>query len=164
MGYSTHFAGTLTVTPPLNEHERGYLADFAQTRQTSPDRGQLVVESTSIGYVSSYFSGNTPQGNKPEIWCHWVPDEAGNLVWNEAEKTHAHEQWLTWLIEHLLGPASRDFVQQRLGEDPRLEHFTHDHIINGIVDAQGDDPDDMWRIRVTENTVEVQHPEITYPD
>lgn len=157
MGYNTNFSGALTVTPPLNKHERDYLADFADTRQTSPDHGQLVVNPTGS------IRGNDPQDNKPGIWCNWIVDEHDNLTWNEMEKTYDHAEWLVWIITHLLGPESRAFVRMHLNDDTRLAHFTHDHVVNGVVDAQGEDHDDMWRIKVTDSHVEVQYPEIVYP-
>lgn len=160
MGYSTDFSGTVTVTPPLNEHVRSYLLDFSRTRQTSPDHGLLVVESPA----GRYFGGNDPRDCKPGIWCHWIADVDGNLIWDEGEKTYNHAEWLAWIVEHLSGPDSRDFVQQHLEDDPRLRHFTHDHVLNGIVNAQGEDPDDIWRIKVVDNQVTTQTAEIVYPE
>ncbi|WP_394941155.1 hypothetical protein [Psychromicrobium sp. YIM B11713] len=159
MGYSTDFSGTLNVTPPLNQAERDFLADFANTRHTSPE-GLLFVTQPEGFYVS----GNEPQGGKPGIWCHWVAGEDGNLTWDEEEKTYNHAEWLDWIITDLFGPDSRDFVQQRLSEDPRLQHFTHDHIVNGIIEASGEDSGDLWRIKVTNNNVQIQNAEITYPE
>lgn len=157
MGYSTDFSGALEVMPPLNEHERGFLEDFADTRHTSTDHGLLETAGPSL-------RGNDPQGDKPEIWCHWIADGEGNLVWDESEKTYGHDQWLSWLIGNLLGPGSRDFVQTRLDQDPRLKHFTHDHVVSGEIDAQGEDPDDMWRIKVEKNNVRIQYGHLTYID
>lgn len=156
MGYDTSFNGTLTVTPPLNEHEATFLTDFTETRHTSTEHGPLDI---SAGWNAR---GNDPQHGKPEIWCHWVADDDGNLVWDEQEKTYGHDQWLVWLIERLFGPNSRDFVQAHAGEDERLQHFTSDHVINGYVEAQGEDYDDRWRIKVTDNVVETQTGRVVY--
>lgn len=156
MSYTTFFSGTLTVTPPLNEHERSFLWDFNETRHTSTQHGLLDT-------AGPLLDGNDPQGGKPGIWCQWIANENGDLVWDEDETTYDHDAWLVWLIEHLLGPESRDFVQEHLDEDPRLAHFTHDHVVNGVVDAQGEDSGDLWRIKVTDSNVEVQRPEIVYP-
>ncbi|WP_026820024.1 hypothetical protein [Arthrobacter castelli] len=160
MGYNTDFDGALTVSPPLNKHERSYLVDFADTRQTSPDHGPLVVQSRITGFID----GNDPQGDKPGIWCHWVTDDEGNLVWDEMEKTYDHAEWLEWIILHLLGPDSRDYVQAHADDDPRLAHFTCDHTVNGVVDAQGEEPFDLWRIKVETNDVQTQYAVIVYPD
>lgn len=155
MGYSTDFSGSLTVTPPLNEHEAAFLADFSDTRHTSTDHGPLEIAGPSV-------SGNDPQFGKPGIWCHWIVDKDGELAWDGQEKTYNHDQWLAWLIQHLFGPEARAFVDEHLSDDPRLQHFTCDHTVNGTVDAQGEEPDDMWRIKVVDNDVTVQYPEIVY--
>lgn len=157
MGYSTDFNGTLEVTPPLNEHERSYLEDFTATRHTSPAHGPLVVDKT--GYS---FDGNTPQPGKPEIWCHWIADDDGNLTWDEGEKTYGHPDWLRWIIGHLFGSASHAYVAAHLHEDERLIHFTHDHMVNGTVEAQGEESSDRWRIKVIDNDVEVQSGRVAY--
>ena len=34
-----------------------------------------------------------------------------------------------------------------------FRHFTFDHELNGVIDAQGEDDDDRWRLVVTGNTV-----------
>lgn len=158
MGYSTDFSGEMSLSPPLNEHERSYLRDFIDTRHTSTEHGLLDVT------AGPYVRGNDPQGDKPGIWCHWIADEDGNLVWDEGEKTYDHEQWLVWLIEHLFGPEAHAYVNAHLSEDPRLAQFTCDHVVAGEVDARGEEPDDMWRITATDNDVHVQHAEVTYVD
>lgn len=158
MGYNTDFSGTLRVTPPLNEHEIDYLADFTETRHTSTAHGLLDI---SVGHRAN---GNDPQGGKPGIWCNWIADDDGNLVWNESENTYSHDRWLIWLIENLFGPDSRDFVAARLGDDPRLEHFTCNHVISGKVYAQGENPDDMWQIKVVDNDVRVLEASVIYID
>src|SRR5690606_23297660 len=108
--------------------------------------------------------GNDPQHGKPAIWCNWIADEDGELSWNEEESTYGHDQWLVWLIQHLFGPEARAFVDEHLDDDPRLQHFTCDHTVNGEVDAQGEDPDDMWQIKVVDNDVRVLEASVTYID
>lgn len=158
MGYNTDFNGTLTVTPPLNEHEATFLTDFSETRHTSTKHGPL---DTTAG---SNPGGNDPQHGKPKIWCHWIADEDGNLTWDGQEKTYGHDKWLVWLIERLLGPGSRAYVQAHLGEDERLKHFTHDHVVNGTVEAQGDDYHDRWCIKVADNKVTTHTGRVVYDD
>ena len=38
-------------------------------------------------------------------------------------------------------------------------HFTLDHELNGVIDAQGEDDDDRWRLVVTGNTVTSVRPD-----
>lgn len=156
MGYNTYFAGELEVTPPLNEHESSYLYDFAELRHTSTQHGPLDVK------PGVFPGGSDPQGGKPEIWCHWVCDEDDKLVWDEEEKTYGHDSWIIWLIEHLFSAQARGFVNAHLSEDQRLAHFTCDHVINGEVNAEGEDSGDLWRILVKNNDVEVQQGRVSY--
>lgn len=160
MSYETWFTGGMKVAPPLNEFEKSYLEDFTGTRHTSVHHGPLVVESSSTGR----FRGNAPQAGMPGIWCHWIVGDDDELVWDENEKTYDHAEWLDWIIRHLFGPESREFVQHHVADDPRLAHFTCDHVVNGVTDAHGEDFDDIWRIRTTENAVRVQRARIVYPD
>ena len=158
MGYNTDFSGELTVSPPLNEYEQSYLEDFANLRHTSVDHELLDI---SAGPCAR---GNTPQGDKPGIWCHWVPDDADTLVWDGVEKTYAHNEWLIWLIEHLLTAKARPFVDAHLAEDPRLANFTCDHVLDGEVIALGEESGDLWKIEVDDNQVRVRSAHVAFDD
>lgn len=146
MGYNTVFDGTIVVTPKLNEAEKSFLEDFLELRHTSPDHGPFDL---SPGAGST---GNTPQHDKPEIWCNWAADDEG-LTWNGADNTYEHDRWLAWLINHLLGPQARAYVDENIEDDPRLASFTCNHVLSGEVTAQGEDSDNMWMIRVENNRV-----------
>ena len=156
MGYTTYFSGEIALDPPLNDDEIDYLIDFADVRHTSDQHGPLQIP------VPDCVTGNDPNGEKPEIFCNWVATDDGNLGWSEDDKTYAHEAWLRWLLDHLLGPTARGFVDQHRSEDPRLASFTCDHIANGDVTAQGEDFGDMWRIHVQDNGITIQQAVVTY--
>ncbi len=36
-----------------------------------------------------------------------------------------------------------------------FRHFTFNHLVNGVINAQGDDPDDQWDLIVVDNEVSV---------
>lgn len=156
MGYNTFFEGQISVQPPLNEHEISFLRDYQNnTRHTDPDAGVLVI--------NDGLRGNTPQHGRPSIWLHWLPTDDGEaLEWDGGEKTYDHAEWLTWLIDHLLGPASRQFVAAHLSDDERLQHFTHDHVLNGFVTAYGEGSGDIWAIRASNNIVQSQPATISF--
>jgi hypothetical protein len=42
--------------------------------------------------------------------------------------------------------------------------FTFNHTVNGEIDANGEDPDDIWRLVVRDNVVSIQHGQITFAD
>lgn len=75
---------------------------------------------------------------------------------------------MTYLIDHFLRPgavastpAGREHVL--LANDERLASFTFDHICNGVIDAQGEESDDRWRLVVDNNIVIVQQADIVFP-
>jgi hypothetical protein len=48
--------------------------------------------------------------------------------------------------------------------DPQFVGFTFDHVCSGEIYAQGEDPDDKWRLVVDNNAVRVQIATTTYED
>lgn len=70
----------------------------------------------------------------PSIHCDWelTPDRQG-LRWNGSEKSYEMDAWLELIISHMLDE--------------------WDVIANGTVDAQGQHPDDVWRLHVEDNFV-----------
>ncbi len=44
MGYTTEFAGHITITPPLNAEEIAYLTKFANTRRMARTKGPYYVD------------------------------------------------------------------------------------------------------------------------
>lgn len=163
MGYTTTFTGSFSVTPPLNEHEISYLRDFAGTRRMRRQAGPYYA--TDDGQFGQSDAGgvldfNTPPEGQPGLWCQWVPTDDGTAIeWDGGEKFYDAPEWLAYLIAHFLAPEA--FAQGSTA-DPRLAHFTFDHELDGTVDAQGDDPDDRWRLRVVGNVVRTLHAYITY--
>jgi hypothetical protein len=161
MGYSTEFSGHFTITPPLNAAEVDYLRKFSDSRRfrrdASPDGAPYAVEPSDFTLTGSEAAelrasgGNyngTPDG-QPGLWCDWWPTTDGTAyVWNGSEKTYASAAWLRYLIEHFLGPDGAAKGQ------PGFEAFTFDHVLNGVVQAQGDDGDDRWALIIEDNTVE----------
>lgn len=73
---------------------------------------------------------------QPSLWCQWVPTEDGAyLQWDGGEKFYEYVRWLKYLIRHFFIPWGRT--------------------LNGEVDWQGEESDDIGRIRVTDNVVQV---------
>lgn len=78
-----------------------------------------------------------PIDGYPGIWCQWIvsEDKDGNsiLCWDENEKFYDYVEWLKYLIKHFIEPAGYE--------------------LNGIVEYQGEEPDDFGFIEVNQNTV-----------
>jgi hypothetical protein len=71
----------------------------------------------------------------PGYWCKWVPSADGSTIrWNEAEKFYDADKWMAYLIDAFLRP---------------------DHVVNGSIEAEGEEPGDRWRLEVRDNAVYV---------
>lgn len=158
MGYTTEFTGSFTVTPALRPEHYEYLVKFADTRRMKrnehrtvhrPDRVRLAA-GLGIGVDGGYYVGeegfmgqsdgpdivdpNSPPSGQPGLWCKWEPAEGGTEIrWNGMEKFYDYAQYL---IDHFLSPWG--------------------YQLEGIVEYQGEDPDDFGRLYVNGGDTVVQ--------
>jgi hypothetical protein len=160
VGYDTGFAGQVAIVPPLNPHEVEYLDRFAETRHELRDAGPYAVNGNGLA-ADGMYGGQKPGPEHPGYWCQWVPTAAGDaLIWNGEEKFRHAEIWLAYLVETFLAPGAE------IGGEPPgrwfrpavFEHFTCDHVLNGVITAEGEAEDDRWRIEVRDNIVHVIRP------
>jgi hypothetical protein len=164
MGYTTEFFGSVEIKPSLNDAEIAYLRAFAKTRRMNRDRGPYFVAGgghRGQDHDPDVRDSNAPPPGQPGLWCQWVPNEAGTaLEWDGGEKFYEAEQWMAYLIEHFLKPGA---LASR-GEDAQFEGFSFDHVLDGEIDAIGEDPDDRWLLRVAANEVFVLEGRLLYAD
>ncbi|MEW1910310.1 hypothetical protein AB0442_17940 [Kitasatospora sp. NPDC085895] len=156
MGYHTEFTGRIEVVPPLNAAERSYLRRFAGSRRMDRDAGPYYVDgpphrpfdrSGQAGNDDVRDADRPPEG-QPGLWCHWEPVEDGSgIEWNGAEKFYFATEWMSYLVDHFLKPGAA------AQGHPGFEHFTFDHVLNGTVEAVGEEPGDAWQLLVRDNTV-----------
>lgn len=59
------------------------------------------------------------------------------------------EEWLQYLIDHFLRPGAH----ARLDGRPAFEHFTFDHMVNGIIAAERDDTRELFLIVCEDNAI-----------
>lgn len=148
MGYSTEFIGRVTVTPPLNAHEIAFLMEFADSRRHQRPEGPYSVRDYGYNELDREQYNYPPEG-QPSLWCNWEPVQEGTgIAWNRAEKFYDGDIWMQYLIDHFLKAGAS---AQGL---PGFEEFTFDHVVNGTIGAQGEDPDDVWNLVVADNVVE----------
>jgi hypothetical protein len=104
---------------------------------------------------------NTPPKDQPSLWCNFAPTKDGTaIVWTENEKTREGDNWIKYLIKHFLKPKAKTHnVESQLFKD-----FTYDHVCNGELFAQGEDPNDRWKIVVKNNVVKVKHGRVVFDD
>lgn len=168
MGYTTFFSGSVTVTPPLNEDEISFLEDFNKTRRMHRANGPLFVGGEGWhkhDNPDEVYDSNRPDPDQPGLWCQWIPSEDGaEIEWDEGEKFYDSADWMHYIVHQLLAPTARPYIDQHVKEDPRLKSFTCDHVVDGEIYAEGEESDDRWKLKVTNNVVEVVEASIAYGD
>jgi hypothetical protein len=158
MGYTTDFDGEFTVSPPLNAEEISYLKDFSGTRRMDRENGPFFVKGEGQfgqgGGPDTIRNHNAPDVTQPGLWCQWVPTEDGTaIVWDGNEKFYESARWIKYLIDNLFSPKAAANREAIIAADERGANFTFNHIVNGTVYAQGEDPDDKWLLLVKDNEV-----------
>ena len=160
MGYTTDFEGSIQISPPLNEAERSFLRDLATTRRMNRTKGPLFIQDTvNFGqhHDPDVLDYNNPHPHQPSLWLQWEPSEDGKfLQWDGGEKFYGSAEWMEYIVNGLLSPEAEVYVKEHLDEDPRLAEFQFNHICNGSIDAEGEDPDDRWTLIVVNNEVRAE--------
>ncbi|MEV7025544.1 hypothetical protein [Kitasatospora sp. NPDC093558] len=156
MGYTTDFTGRIAVEPPLNEQEIAYLRKFAETRRMDREKGPYYVDGTGYagqGHDPDIRDFSKPPAGQPGLWCQWEPtDDGAAIQWNGHEKFYDSPEWMTYLVDHFLKPGAH-----AQGE-PGFEDFTFDHVLDGVIDAQGEESWDTWQLTVRDNEVSATGP------
>jgi hypothetical protein len=154
MGYTTEFIGSVTITPPLNEHEAVFLRKFSGTRRMDCEQGPYFVDRGGFagqggpGHNEGVINSNLPPEGQPGLWCQWVPSEdLAHIVWDGGEKFYNYRGWLTYIIDHFFMAGAHAQGQ------PGFEHFTFNHVVNGVIDAEGEDGE-RSQVIVRDNIVE----------
>lgn len=161
MGYQTEFTGHVTVEPPLNGPEMAFLRQFANSRRYQCSEGPFHVATGGdpnrhVGCQP--IATNTAPSGQPGLWCSWVPTDDGlGIEWSGMEKFYDADEWMAYLIDNFLRPDA----DANVSDDDQFKHFTFNHIVNGRIEAQGEDADDRWTLVVKDNIVsKVPYPTI----
>lgn len=163
MGYTTYFSGSVEIVPPLNQAEAEYLRCFAESRRMKRTAGAYFADpgndSGQGARSDEILDYNAPPEGQPGLWCQWVPTEDGSaLEWDEGEKFYESAEWMAYLVDHFLKPGA----EASKSGDPQFVDFTFDHVCNGVIEADGEDSDDRWRIVVCDNVVTAQDGRTVY--
>jgi hypothetical protein len=138
MGYDTTFIGKIAVEPPLSAAEVAFLKQFSRD------------EHEGRGFPGKY--------------CQWIATEDGTAIeWDGGEKFYDSEEWMAYLVQNFLGPGIR-VTAGRTPETKALEVLTRNHILNGVINAEGEDNDDIWRLVVKDNQVSRVNARVMWPD
>lgn len=125
------FLGRISVRPPLNEAERGYLVGLADSSRT--------LRGTPTG-----------RGDDGVPFAHlaWEPCAAGCcLTWSGREWSRNMQPSLRFLVDHLFKPGARAAGHKHFTD------FTCDHVLDGSVAGQRHDDDRIYLAEVSANRV-----------
>lgn len=167
MGYTTDFWGEFKVEPALKPEHAAYLKKFNETRRMkrNADEAEKLADPVReaaclpIGPEGSFFVGglgwagqdedpsiveyNDPPVGQPGLWCQWQSNEDGTAIeWDGGEKFYYYTEWLEYIIENFLYPWG--------------------YVLNGEVQWQGEESDDMGKLVVKNNEVSEKRAVITY--
>lgn len=166
MGYNTEFFGKFEFDAPLTKEQANYINKFSRTRRMKrneeetkdlPDPTREAV-GLEVGKDGEYFVGghafrgqgidvsvldaNRPPGEQPDLWCRWIVYDNKFLAWDGSEKFYGYVEWLQYLIDHFFRPWGRT--------------------LNGETKWYGEDPEDLGKITIRDNTIQVQKGRIVY--
>lgn len=166
MGYTTDFNGVFACEPTLQPRHIDYLMEFSGTRRMRRDADKasmlpdpireevgLPIGIDGCNFVGetmmwheddgSVLDSNNPPSGQPGLWCQWIPGDEGNSIeWDGSEKFYHYVEWLEYLINQYLIPWG--------------------YTLNGKVEWQGEDKDDIGVIEVKNNKVETCKGKIVY--
>lgn len=142
MGYTTNFTGSFAVTPPLKPDDREFLTKLARTRRMKRVanakygvEGEFFVdEKDDSDYSPDIIDRNQPPSTQPSLWCQWEPNEDGTEIqWDGGEKFYEYVAWIKYIVDKILTPRG--------------------YKLNGDVQWEGEDPDDLGQLIVKDNQV-----------
>lgn len=141
MGYTTEFEGVIKVDPPLSQEEMYYLTMFSDTRRMKRNSGPYFVGGEGYG-EGDVIDSNSPPIGQPGLWCQWIPtDDGTGIEWDGGEKFYNAAEWMQYLIDHFFG--ANPIAKQ---VDADAADFLQSHIFSGVIEAYGEERDDVWRI------------------
>ena len=154
MGYYTEFFGEFEFDKKLDSKTYKLLHGLGTTRRMKRNvdpkygvDGEFYVESTeNFGQdkEDNILDYNKPPSTQPSLWCCWEIDEdRTTLHVPEVGKHYYYDRWLQYIIN----------ITKAKG-----------YVLNGQVDWQGEDSEDMGRIIVKDNVIKVQAATVTYED
>jgi hypothetical protein len=154
MGYTTYFAGRFNLNKQLDDETFNLIDGLAKTRRMKRDINKLeemgfskvetfgeegeyfIKNDDEFGqsYDESIIDYNSPPKTQPGLWLQWIPTEDKmGLEWDGNEKFYDSVEWIEYLINKILEPRG--------------------YILNGIVNAQGEDMKDKYHINIINNKV-----------
>jgi hypothetical protein len=142
LGYTTEFTGRFWLNKPLDEETYSFLVKLNETRRVARKFSPLLT--SKYGIEGEFFVDgreepgdvtvldyDRPPRTQPSLWCLWAPTEDHNgIEWDGGEKFYEYRKWLKYIIDNVLTPRG--------------------YTLSGVVEYQGEDPDDHGWIDASE--------------
>lgn len=147
MGYSTNFSGKFHLNKPLDDETFNLLVGLAKTRRMKRNIKDYGVEGEFYFNPDDFKNSgqtedktiidyNIPPATQPSLWLEWIPTkDKQHIEWNGGEKFYDYIEWLEYIINKILKPKG--------------------YILNGRVEWDGEEEDDIGRIIVNDNNIKV---------
>jgi hypothetical protein len=154
MGYSTDFYGQFQLDRPADPELQRILKGLNKTRRVKRNvdpmrygvEGEFYFEGT--GFMGqdddpSILDHNRPPATQPGLWCQWeLSDDNITIEWDGGEKFYDYIEWIKYIIERVLKPRK--------------------YKLNGVVEWQGEERDDIGLITIKNNKVTIKNGRITF--
>ena len=145
MGYTTDFEGEFKVDKPVDEDTYKLLRGLQETRrikrsdlpeQYGIDGEFYYEEDNDISNKGKIVNYNTPPNTQPGLWMQWeIQEDKQTIEWDGNEKFYDYIEWIKYIIDRILAPRG--------------------YVLNGEVEWQGEDREDIGTIQVENNKVKV---------
>ena len=152
MGYSTDFFGSFEIDRPVDKETAKLLKGLATTRRMKRNiegygiEGEFYVNGSGDfgqGREDNIVDYNEPPSTQPGLWCQWILlDDNQTIEWDGGEKFYYYIEWVEYIINSILKPRN--------------------YILNGEVEWHGEEYDDIGKIIVKDNNVQVLNGYITF--
>ena len=165
MGYTTDFSGEFKLDKPLTDEQANYINRFADTRRMKRDveklkelfngadglngdygtEGEFFVGGAGFAGQShddSIIDYNHPPSTQPGLWCQWNVEDNDTIIWDGTEKFYNYVEWIQYYITNFFEPWG--------------------YKLSGEVQWQGEDSEDIGKIVIHNNVIQVLHGTITF--
>jgi len=114
----------------------GYSTNFGGEITIDPPIDSLKKFRELTKFLDADHSDNDAA---PSTYCDLeLSEDGGSIAWDGAEKTRSLPEWFVYLIKHQF----------------------EGHVLNGMLDAEGEDQGDIWFLNVENNVVSTEDVDI----
>ena len=140
----------------LGDSAEYFLQPDNEVRYKKDDR----LDMTCFYERNGIIDDNQPPKSQPGLWCHWIINKNGELVWDGGEKFYEYVEWLEYLIKNFFAPEGLILSGRCFYAGERMNDWGYICIENNRVEQIPND------IVVTEQAdlIQVRMPDVIYEE